>query len=54
MKASPGYFELLRTRPPVQEYLAAQPDKTLQLHEVVLTAGSDGIEKREQLVAEMR
>ncbi len=46
-------LELLKARPTVQEYLATLPDQTLRLHEVVLTAGDDGIERREQIVAEL-
>lgn len=45
-------LELLKSRPPVQEYLATLPDKTLRLHEVVLSAGDDGIKRREVIVAE--
>ena len=44
---------LLKARPQVLEYLTTQADRTLQLHEIVLTAGADGIERREQLIAEM-
>ena len=44
---------LLKARSTVQDYLATQPDPTLQLHEIVLTAGPDGIIKRQQKVAEL-
>lgn len=46
-------LQLLKARPPVQDYLAARPDKTLQLREVILTAGPDGIVRHEQVVAEL-
>ena len=46
-------LELLATRPKVQEFLATVSDKTLRLHEVVLTAGDHGTERREQLIAEL-
>lgn len=46
-------LELLKARPTVQEYLATQSDQTLQLHEVVLTAGEEGPDKQEQKVAEL-
>jgi hypothetical protein len=46
-------LSLLKARPAVQEYLATRPDQTLQLHEIVLTAGENGIEQRQQLVAEL-
>ncbi len=46
-------LELLKARPQVQKYLAAKADKILQLHEVVLTAGKDRVERRETLIAEM-
>lgn len=55
LKAEAGRdtLELLKARPPVQDYLATQTDPTLQLHEVVLTAGEDGLAKRELKVAEL-
>lgn len=55
LKAEAGRttLELLKARPTVQEYLATRPDQTLQLHEMVLTAGPDGIEHHQQMVAEL-
>jgi hypothetical protein len=44
---------ILKARPTVQAWLASQPDKTLQLHEIILTAGEDGIERQETMVAEL-
>jgi hypothetical protein len=53
LKAEAGRatLELLKTRPGVQAWLATQPDKKLVLHEVVLTAGKDGVEKLDAAVA---
>lgn len=55
LKAEAGRdtLALLKTRRPVQDYLATQSDQTLQLHEVVLTSGGDGLERRELKVAEL-
>ncbi len=55
LKAEAGRdtLQLLKARPPVQDYLATQTDQMLQLHEIVLTAGEDGVEKRELKVAEL-
>ncbi len=46
-------LELLKARPSVQEYLATRDNQTLRLHEIILTAGDDGIVKQEQWVAEL-
>lgn len=55
MKATAGRatLALLKARPSVQAFLATHPHKTLRLHEVVLSAGEDGIERREVIVAEL-
>ncbi len=55
MKATAGRrtLELLKARPSVRDFLATQPDPRLQLHEIILSAGDDGIERREQQVAEL-
>jgi hypothetical protein len=55
LKAEAGRdtLELLKARPTVQDYLATQTDQTLQLHEVVLAAGEEGLEKQELKVAEL-
>jgi hypothetical protein len=55
LKAEAGRdtLEVLKARPTVQAWLAGQPDQTLQLHEIVLTAGEDGIEKTDVMVAEL-
>ena len=47
-------LQLLKARPQVQEYLSTRQNKNLQLHEIVLTAGTDGIDRREQMVAELQ
>ena len=52
-EAGRATLELLKVRPPVQAYLATRPDQKLQLREVILTAGEDGIESRETMVAEL-
>lgn len=44
---------LLKARPDVAEWLAAQPDQRLRLHEVVLTAGDDQVDRAETVVAEL-
>ncbi len=45
-------LEFLKARPSVQDFLATRPNPTLRLYEIVLTAGAQGIERRESLVAE--
>ena len=52
-EAGRATLELLKARPPVKEFLATRPEQNLQLHEVILTAGEDGIERRETMVAEL-
>ena len=54
LKAAAGLatLKLFKARPQVQEYLAGCADKALQLHEVVLTAGKEGVERREVMVAQ--
>jgi len=46
-------LELLKARPSVQQFLATRDNQLLRLHEIVLSAGDDGIVKREQWVAEL-
>ena len=53
MEAGRATLKLLKARPDVQTWLAARPDKILALHEIVLSAGKDGLEKRDAKVAEL-
>ncbi len=55
IKAAAGLrtLELLKARPSVRDFLAPRPDQRLQLHEIVLSSGDDGIQRREQQVAEL-
>ena len=46
-------LELLKARPSVQKVLASRDNQILRLHEIILSAGDDGIVKREQWVAQL-
>jgi hypothetical protein len=46
-------LELLKARPSVQKFLASRDNQILRLHEIILSAGDDGIVKREQWVAQL-
>jgi hypothetical protein len=46
-------LELLKARPSVQKFLASRDNQILRLHEIILSAGDDGMVKREQWVAEL-
>ena len=46
-------LELLKARPSVQKFLASRDNQILRLHEIILSAGDDGIVEREQWVAQL-
>ncbi len=53
MLAGRETLELLKAKPLVRQFLSGRPNQVIQLHEVVLTAGENGIEQQETLVAEL-